>query len=63
MEISAPLVVGICCVFLSSLIEVEAYNQNIHSLQVIVSENQPYRTAFHFQPPQNWLNGMNIYKL
>ncbi|PIN22291.1 Fructan beta-(2,6)-fructosidase [Handroanthus impetiginosus] len=24
--------------------------------------NQPYRTAYHFQPPKNWMNGPMIYK-
>ncbi|XP_008452733.2 beta-fructofuranosidase, insoluble isoenzyme CWINV1-like isoform X2 [Cucumis melo] len=24
--------------------------------------NQPYRTAFHFQPPKNWMNGPMYYK-
>ncbi|KAM0043555.1 putative beta-fructofuranosidase [Helianthus debilis subsp. tardiflorus] len=22
-----------------------------------ITLEQPYRTAFHFQPPQNWMNG------
>lgn len=25
------------------------------------SKSQPYRTAFHFQPPKNWMNGMLIH--
>ena len=26
------------------------------------SSNQPYRTAYHFQPPNNWINGIyNIF--
>ncbi|KAL0545508.1 hypothetical protein IC582_015394 [Cucumis melo] len=25
--------------------------------------NQPYRTAFHFQPPKNWMNGKNLIKV
>ena len=63
MKISISLFFGLCCVLLSSGIEVEASNQNIHEyLQAFQSEKQPYRTAYHFQPPQNWLNGMNIYK-
>lgn len=24
-------------------------------------EKQPYRTAFHFQPPKNWMNGTFFY--
>ena len=24
------------------------------------SSNQPYRTAYHFQPPKNWINGIYI---
>ncbi|XWS58024.1 hypothetical protein CRYUN_Cryun09bG0223500 [Craigia yunnanensis] len=26
------------------------------------SIKQPYRTAYHFQPPQNWMNGPMLYK-
>ncbi|GMN23253.1 hypothetical protein TIFTF001_049071 [Ficus carica] len=26
------------------------------------SQGQPYRTAFHFQPPKNWMNGPMYYK-
>lgn len=22
-----------------------------------INHNDPYRTAYHFQPPQNWMNG------
>ncbi|KAJ0898101.1 putative glycosidase [Helianthus annuus] len=26
-----------------------------------ITLEQPYRTAFHFQPPQNWMNGLMYY--
>ncbi|KAK6911901.1 Glycosyl hydrolase family 32, C-terminal [Dillenia turbinata] len=26
------------------------------------SQDQPYRTGYHFQPPKNWINGPMIYK-
>ena len=24
-----------------------------------ILDEQPYRSAFHFQPPKNWMNGEN----
>ncbi|CAI0419526.1 unnamed protein product [Linum tenue] len=35
------------------------------SLETTLPKNQPYRTAFHFQPPRNWINDPNgpmVYK-
>ncbi|KAI3713756.1 hypothetical protein L1987_72342 [Smallanthus sonchifolius] len=37
----------------------ESYSILSESLHASRSE-QPYRTAFHFQPPQNWMNGSPV---
>ncbi|XP_054784473.1 beta-fructofuranosidase, cell wall isozyme-like [Prosopis cineraria] len=34
-------------------------HQNIHQTHSLFSNNQPYRTAFHFQPHHNWMNDPN----
>lgn len=31
--------------------------RNLQTLSSHSSDNQPYRTAYHFQPPKNWING------
>lgn len=31
--------------------------RNLQTLSSHSSDHQPYRTAYHFQPPQNWING------
>lgn len=31
-----------------------------HEIQKNLQKQQPYRTAFHFQPPKNWMNGMSL---
>ncbi|KAJ8774866.1 hypothetical protein K2173_018125 [Erythroxylum novogranatense] len=46
MDMPAMFVVGLCCFLLSRIIQVEA-------------SDQLYRTSFHFQSPQNWLNDPN----
>ena len=28
--------------------------------ELVVGKDDPYRTGFHFQPPENWMNGMNF---
>lgn len=65
MEILAVFLVGLCCVLQSNGIEVEALEnngcQNFQPHTVMMQEKQSYRTSFHFQPPRNWLNGINIY--
>eukprot|EP00256_Glycine_max_P070645 XP_025985240.1 beta-fructofuranosidase, insoluble isoenzyme 1-like [Glycine max] len=33
--------------------------RNLHSLSSD-SSNQPYKTAYHFQPPKHWINGIYI---
>ncbi|XP_020228318.1 beta-fructofuranosidase, cell wall isozyme [Cajanus cajan] len=32
---------------------------NLQTLSSDYSSNQPYRTAYHFQPPKNWINDPN----
>ncbi|XP_057771525.1 beta-fructofuranosidase, insoluble isoenzyme CWINV1-like isoform X2 [Salvia miltiorrhiza] len=39
-----------------SLLEIQS------CLSSIQRDDQPYRTAYHFQPPKNWMNGPMIYK-
>lgn len=64
MDISLLLLVGLSCVLLSNGIKVEDPDHLIDSIsfksfQVLLPAEQPYRTAYHFQPPQNWLNDPN----
>ncbi|XP_028798425.1 beta-fructofuranosidase, cell wall isozyme-like isoform X1 [Neltuma alba] len=51
------------CVFINNI---EATHQLYRNLQSVSSSssssNQPYRTAYHFQPPKNWINGPMRYK-
>ncbi|KAK2983800.1 hypothetical protein RJ640_008476, partial [Escallonia rubra] len=48
------------------VLELEASHHVFVHLQSLssaaTSPNQPYRTAYHFQPPKNWINGPLIYK-
>ncbi|MED6217001.1 Beta-fructofuranosidase, cell wall isozyme [Stylosanthes scabra] len=46
---------------------VEATHHVFRNLQSLTtshndSSHQPYRTAYHFQPPKNWINGPMVYK-
>ncbi|KAJ1420316.1 Glycosyl hydrolase family 32, N-terminal [Sesbania bispinosa] len=43
------------------LLPVEATHHVYRNLQSLSSDssNQPYRTAYHFQPPKNWINDPN----
>ena len=63
MDISVLLLVGLSCILLSNGIKVEdsdhlTDNISFESFQVLQPAEQPYKTAYHFQPSQNWLNGM-----
>ncbi|PON96018.1 Glycoside hydrolase [Trema orientale] len=40
---------------------IEASNHRQENLGCL-SEEQPYRTGYHFQPPKNWMNGPMYYK-
>ncbi|KAG5103509.1 hypothetical protein JHK84_048478 [Glycine max] len=41
------------------IMEINASPDNINSVKYNVHEKQPYRTWYHFQPPQNWMNDPN----
>ncbi|KAJ7966420.1 Beta-fructofuranosidase, insoluble isoenzyme like [Quillaja saponaria] len=59
MEISAILSLGLFSLLLRIRIDVEASQHGIEYVQYQVPESQPYRTAYHFQSPMNWLNDPN----
>nr|AQY72396.1 beta-fructofuranosidase cell wall isozyme 6-like protein [Pisum sativum] len=40
-------------------IEASADSNNIDHVRFKVTDEQPYRTSYHFQPPQNWMNDPN----
>lgn len=42
------------------LVPIEATHHVYRNLQSLSSHSsdQPYRTAYHFQPPKNWINGI-----
>ncbi|KAL9330738.1 hypothetical protein ACSQ67_000348 [Phaseolus vulgaris] len=42
--------------------ETKASLDSINSNKYMVPQKQPYRTWYHFQPPQNWMNGPMYYK-
>ncbi|KAK7310705.1 hypothetical protein RJT34_08374 [Clitoria ternatea] len=42
--------------------EEDASSHSINSTKYEVPEKQPYRTWYHFQPPQNWMNGPMYHK-
>ncbi|XP_061370308.1 beta-fructofuranosidase, cell wall isozyme-like isoform X2 [Gastrolobium bilobum] len=46
------------------VLPIEATHYVYRNLQSLSSDssNQPYRTAYHFQPPKNWINGPMRYK-
>ena len=52
MEKSAIWAVGLCLVLAGHGFVAEASHQSKPT-------EQPYRTAYHFQPPKNWMNGMS----
>jgi len=56
MEIYVLWAVGLCFLLVGDGVEVEASHQPYRNLQSLPRE-QPYRTAYHFQPPKNWMNG------
>ncbi|GMJ15754.1 ARABIDOPSIS THALIANA CELL WALL INVERTASE 1 [Hibiscus trionum] len=69
MDKSLILFVGFSCFLLINGVEGKNYgyltetdNTRFQSFQDLVQEEQPYRTAYHFQPPKNWLNGPMYYK-
>ncbi|CAJ2675201.1 unnamed protein product [Trifolium pratense] len=40
-------------------IEASTHDNNIDHIKYRIPEEQPYRTSYHFQPPQNWMNDPN----
>ncbi|XP_019457156.1 PREDICTED: beta-fructofuranosidase, cell wall isozyme-like [Lupinus angustifolius] len=45
----------------NAVLHIEASHHVHRNLQSLTSDssNQPYRTAYHFQPPKNWINDPN----
>ncbi|XP_010262081.1 PREDICTED: beta-fructofuranosidase, insoluble isoenzyme CWINV1 [Nelumbo nucifera] len=69
MAFSRIWYIGLCSVLLLLHRGAEASHPIYMHLQSVQStsavDHQPYRTAYHFQPPQNWMNDPNgpmIYK-
>ncbi|GLT25583.1 hypothetical protein SLA2020_007040 [Shorea laevis] len=54
MEISVLWIVGLFFVSVDNGVQGSLGDGRILRSPSLV---QPYRTAFHFQPPKNWLNG------
>ncbi|TYI48146.1 hypothetical protein E1A91_D13G226000v1 [Gossypium mustelinum] len=64
MDISLFLFVGFSCFLLINGNKVEDCDYltdktSLQSFHVLLQAEQPYRTAYHFQSPQNWLNDPN----
>nr|AFD62258.1 acid invertase [Kummerowia stipulacea] len=57
MSISSIWLFTLFCVIYGSVAEHHVY-RNLQSVSS-GSTNQPYRTAYHFQPPKNWINDPN----
>ncbi|PPD77325.1 hypothetical protein GOBAR_DD25749 [Gossypium barbadense] len=67
MDISLFLFVGFSCFLLINGNKVEdcgylTDKTSFQSFQVLLQAEQPYRTAYHFQSPRNWMNGPMQYK-
>ncbi|KAG8656463.1 hypothetical protein MANES_04G140500v8 [Manihot esculenta] len=63
---SLRLLLLFALLFGHGVFELEASHQIYHTLQNLddfdAKTTQPYRTAYHFQPSKNWMNGPMIYK-
>ena len=47
-------------IYVNGILPIEATHHVYRNLQSLSSDDsfkQPYRTAYHFQPPKNWING------
>ncbi|KAM0029586.1 putative fructan beta-(2,1)-fructosidase [Helianthus debilis subsp. tardiflorus] len=53
MKIYGFYVFSLCCFLIFNGVRVEAFRNHTRLLNV----PQPYRTAYHFQPTKNWMNG------
>jgi len=62
---AAQLLLVIISFLLSSRngIEASTHSNNIDPIKYRIPKEQPYRTSYHFQPPQNWMNGIFFTKL
>ncbi|XP_019443111.1 PREDICTED: beta-fructofuranosidase, insoluble isoenzyme CWINV3-like isoform X1 [Lupinus angustifolius] len=56
MKIFAAL--NLLGLFFSLLNRIESFQHSMSSINM-VNQNQPYRTSYHFQPQQNWMNDPN----
>ncbi|RYR42278.1 hypothetical protein Ahy_A08g038747 isoform D [Arachis hypogaea] len=64
MEISATLVLVLLALFtflqnVANGFDSWPQTNTINPFKYRVPENPPYRTSYHFQPPQNWMNDPN----
>ncbi|KAJ1430302.1 Glycosyl hydrolase family 32, N-terminal [Sesbania bispinosa] len=62
METSATLLLlllGLFTFLPNAPFGIKASPYSINSTNNRTSEKQPYRTSYHFQPPQNWMNDPN----
>ncbi|XP_030945692.1 beta-fructofuranosidase, insoluble isoenzyme CWINV3-like [Quercus lobata] len=58
MEMSVLWSLALCFLLVGNGVHVEASNHTHRNLQSLPKE-QPYRTAYHFQPLKNWMNDPN----
>ncbi|KAF3794248.1 Beta-fructofuranosidase insoluble isoenzyme 1 [Nymphaea thermarum] len=49
-------------IFLSGIQASHLILEELQSLQSSATQNQPYRTSYHFQPQSHWINGPMYYK-
>jgi len=63
MAISPILLLAILSlIYGNGVLPIEATHHVYRNLQTLSSDSsdQPYRTAYHFQPRKNWINGIYI---
>ncbi|XVF89077.1 hypothetical protein PTKIN_Ptkin19aG0101800 [Pterospermum kingtungense] len=60
MEISVVWVIGFCILLFGNGVQSHGDDRKLQSPSA--DAEQPYRTAYHFQPPKNWMNGPMYYK-
>lgn len=61
MDMSPILLLALfSLIYGNGILPIEASHHVYRNLQSLSSDssNQPYRTAYHFQPPKNWINGI-----
>nr|AFK35670.1 unknown [Lotus japonicus] len=57
---AAPLILVIFSFLLHRESGVEASTESMDHIEYKIPEKQPYRTSYHFQPQQNWMNGTSL---